>query len=187
MDSPDRAMAAPRISGSPQIQALRAQESTVANKLDQLRGSYGEKHPFVRSAKEELAELRQRISQEVRRVYAGLQTEVQVARQREAELEKRVDQLRNRNHEANRAAVSLSYLESQATAAKSLYDTFLAGLDKTVSQIDNMQADAKVHSPAETPLWPSFPPTNVQIGRASWRERVCQYGSIPAGAEALKT
>lgn len=142
---------------SPLIQRLREQQSEVLRSRAELATRYGPKHPRMINVEAELGDIENNIRLEIRKVVAGIQNEVDVARARVTALEASLDQLKTENVAVNRAQVQLRELEREAEANRVLLETFLARFKETTNQQDIQQADARIISRADTPLDPSFP------------------------------
>lgn len=142
---------------SPLIQRLREQQSEVLRNRAELATRYGPKHPRMINVEAELNDIDANIKIEIRKVVAGIQNEVNVARARVAALEESLDQLKTENVSLNRAQVQLRELEREAEANRVLLETFLARFKETTNQQDIQQADARIISRADVPLDPSFP------------------------------
>ena len=139
------------------IQRLREQQSEVLRNRAELATRYGPKHPRMINVEAELSDIDANIKIEIRKVVAGIQNEVDVARARVAALEESLEQLKNENVSLNRAQVQLRELEREAEANRVLLETFLARFKETTNQQDIQQADARIISRADVPLDPSFP------------------------------
>ncbi len=148
----------PQVSMSPLIQTLRAQLITLERKYAEMSSVYGDKNPKMQTVGEELRVARFLLQQEVDRIVDGLKSQVQIERSREQDLEGQLRALETTNREKNRAAGGLKYLESEATAARSVLQTFVSGMVATSAQSGYQNSDARVLSAAETPTHPSFPP-----------------------------
>lgn len=142
---------------SPLIQRLREQQSEVLRRRAELATRYGPKHPRMINVEAELGDIDGNIKLEIRKVVAGIQNEVEVARARVNALEASLDQLKTENVALNRAQVQLRELEREAEANRVLLETFLARFKETTNQQDIQQADARIISRADTPLVASFP------------------------------
>ena len=142
---------------SPLIQRLREQQSQVLRNRAELGTRYGPKHPRMINVEAELTDIDSNIKSEIRKVVNGIQNEVDVARARVTALEQNLEQLTVENVALNRAQVQLRELEREAEANRVLLETFLARFKETTNQQDIQQADARIISRADVPLYPSFP------------------------------
>ena len=145
------------------IQALRSQESGIQRKIAELRTQVRDQHPKMILAQSELADLRQKIAEEVQKIGASLGSEVQIARVRESNLQAEVNRLQSRVLEQNQSEVRLRALESEVKASKQLYETFLTRLKETKVQEDAQQPDARIINRASVPGGPFYPRKNLAI------------------------
>jgi capsular exopolysaccharide synthesis family protein len=150
------------------IQRLREQEAEVERKVAELSVEYGERHPTMINARAEVRDLRNKIQTEVNKIVKGLENEVGVMRVREATLRASLEDMKKRAAKANKASIQLRALEREATANRTLLETFLARFKETSAQEDlNAQtADARIISLAEVPDKPSFPKKRLMIALA---------------------
>ena len=139
------------------IQDLRGQEATIQRKAAELSQEFGEKHPKMINIRAEIADLKQKIASEVRKIVQGLRNEVAVARAREAELQRGMASMEARVSEVNQRGIRLRALEREAEASRTLYETFLTRFKETREQEDFQRPDARIISRADTPNVPSAP------------------------------
>ncbi len=148
---------AAEVLNSPLIQRLREQEAQVVRKVSELSTRYGERHPAMIDANNELADLRRSIESEVRRIAQGLRNEVQVAQARERTLSANLVTLERRSQAQGTAEIKLNELLRDAEANRLLYENFLSRFKETSEQEDIQQADARIISRAQVPVDPSYP------------------------------
>jgi capsular exopolysaccharide synthesis family protein len=148
------------------IQRLREQQSEVQRRVAELSSEYGDKHPKMIQLRAEAENLELRIEEEVRKIVAGLRNKASSAQARERAVEERLRSLKNRAADSNQNEIQLRALEREADAGRSLLTTMLARQKETISQedIDFQQPDARIISPADTPIEPSFPQTGITLG-----------------------
>ncbi|MGE5146038.1 MAG: GumC family protein [Candidatus Eiseniibacteriota bacterium] len=142
---------------SPLIQALRQQEAGVLRKQAELATKYGPKHPQMINVNAELADLRQKITIEVRNIIANLRTELEVAKAREASLGRDLSSMEQRVGGLNEKEVQLRALEREATANRTLLNTFLQRFKETSGQEGIQAPDSRIISAASLPTGASFP------------------------------
>lgn len=149
------------------IQRLREQEAQVLRKIAELRTQLRPKHPQMMLVRNELTDLRAKISAEVGKIAANLGNELEIARVRESNLAAALKDLEARIEEQNEAAVALRSLQTEVQANRQLYDTVLARFKETDVVDENLQqADAKIISRATPPAWPFFPQKRVMFAIA---------------------
>ena len=140
---------------SPVIQQLRQQRAIASQKVADMQGRYGDRHPEMLKAKRELGDLDSQIQGEIQRIISNLEAQAQVARQRTASIEGSVGQSRGKLAGNNRALVRLNELQRNADAARTLYENLLNRYKETSVEKGLQQTDARIVSPAATPQSPS--------------------------------
>ena len=163
-DDPDRALSAPAVAAAPVVENLRIQEVTAGAQLASLLGTYGDRHPLVISAKNALQELRDRLQEEANRALKRLEVQMHEAQASEAQLQTRLDELTRIRGGESRLLPQLRQLESEQTAAKTVYDTFVQGLFRAVAQDGVPVPKGRIIQYADTVDFPTFP--NLRIAMA---------------------
>ncbi len=139
------------------IQQLRSEESLALRKIAEQAQEFGAKHPRMITARAELDDLRRKIRAEVDKIVQNLRNEVGIARVRENTLTASLRRLEGRIGQLNTKEVQLRSLEREATANRTLYETFLSRFKETGQQQGIQQADARIISRADVPTEASFP------------------------------
>lgn len=142
---------------SPVIQSLRQQRALASQKVADMAGRYGDRHPDLLKAKRELADIDTQIQSEIARIISNLEAQAQVARQHTRSIEGSVSETRTTLAGNNEAGVKLNELQRNADAANTLYQSFLDRFKQTTAQEGMEQSDARVISPASIPTTPSEP------------------------------
>jgi polysaccharide biosynthesis transport protein len=145
--------------GSPLMDNLRAQETELIREISDMSSTYGEKHPVMVNLRSEIASIRAKMQDEVRRIIQDFENEVSVAGAREQELINSMDRLRGDAARADLAGVELSALEGEVTTNRDLFTAFLTRFREIVEQQGLEDADAKILSTAAIPNAPSHPKT----------------------------
>jgi exopolysaccharide transport family protein len=149
--------------GSALIQGLTQQEAEIQRKVSDFSQALGSNHPDLLRAQAELAEIRGKIDVEVQKILRKMQNELVAARAREASLSESLEALKSRAGAQNQVEVKLRALEREATASRTLLETFLSRAQETRSQESYQRADAHIVSHADIPSSPSFPKKNFLI------------------------
>ncbi len=155
--TPGRLDSLPEVQGSPTIQALRAQESTLLAHVANLSNIYGEEHPRVTAVRASANAVQGRIRNEVGKIASSLQEEARTAQARETSLSTNLASLRQDVDSGTESEVELRALQHEAEANRALYDRLLARSRETNVEGGLQQPDAQVVSQADTPETPSFP------------------------------
>ena len=146
---------------SPVLQGLRLKEEEVSREIAEKSTEFGPNHPIIRNLQESLAGTKAGIQVERQNVIAKLRSEVQSARQREAELSRSFDELSSSLKDVGGKQVEIRALERDVEARRALLENFLARQQETSQQEDIQQPDAWIISHAEVPNSPSFPNTKL--------------------------
>lgn len=141
------------------IQRLREQESIKSREMSEALKTYGDRHPRIIGLRADLADLQEKIRQEIEKIAASIANDVAVASAGVSSLEKEVGELRRQTNVAGETAVRLRDLERQAEASRGLYETFLSRFKREGEQANMRRANARVVSPADIPVQPSSPAT----------------------------
>ncbi len=161
---PGLALSVPSVAAAPVVENVRVQEVTAAAQLASLLGTYGERHPLVVSARNEVAKLQDRLKQEAQRAVTQLAIQVRQAQLSEGQLQARLNELTSVRTGESRVLPQLRQLESAQTAAKTVYDTFVQGMFRAASQNGVPTARGRIVQRADVLDWPTFP--NIPVSMA---------------------
>jgi polysaccharide biosynthesis transport protein len=168
---------------NPVIQSLRGQQAQASAQLADLQARYGDKHPDVIKAKHALAEIDAQIQTQIQRVLSSLSAESVVAHTRTASLTASAGQARAALAGNNRDLVRLNQLQSDADAAKAIYDAFLVRYKETIAKQGVQAPDARVVTQAKLPTGPRSPNKRLDLAIAAVLGMVA--GVIAIGAAEL--
>lgn len=146
--------------GSGTISSLRQQEAQASARFAVLTERYGPMHPQRRQTEEELADIRERIQEEINRVLSNLQADVQTAQSRVSSLEASRGGALGSVSASARAQTQLNELQQKADAAQAVYGAFLSRSQETAALRDSALPDASIASRAsvpQRPVSPNFP------------------------------
>ncbi|CVI58302.1 MULTISPECIES: polysaccharide biosynthesis protein UppB [Agrobacterium] len=152
----------PDVVGSPTIQRLKENETTIRSQISDLSSSMLEGHPRIRALRNQLDGIQRQIQEETRKVLASLENEANVSRLRERQLVQQLNMLKSESVRAGEQQVGLNDLEREASAQRQLLETYLARYREATSRagsVDSTPADARVISTAVEPREPYFPKT----------------------------
>jgi succinoglycan biosynthesis transport protein ExoP len=139
------------------IASLRAQHAQLASTEAEMRSTYGPRHPALVNVQAQLAKISGQIDREVARVSSGLRNEYEAAKSREQSLEASLTALKQQSASISQATVRLRELEREAQANRAVFEQFLLRFKETSEQQSLQKADARIVSPAATPIRPSYP------------------------------
>lgn len=145
--------------GSQVIQRLKEAETNLQAQISDQATSLLDGHPRIKGLRAQLAQIRQQIASETRKVLASLESEAEVSRLREQQLIAQLNTLKADSARAGQEEVGLRALEREAAAQRQLLETYLARYREATSRLDGnaTPADARVVSKAVEPSEPYFP------------------------------
>lgn len=139
------------------IRDLRAQEAIIAQRQAEVDRRYGERHPEVARVRSERADIQTQIRSEIDRIASSLRNEMLVVQSRLRSLEADLENNRRALVANNEELVSLGELESEARAARTVYESFLERSKELAQQGTIERVDANLASQARPPEAPSSP------------------------------
>jgi succinoglycan biosynthesis transport protein ExoP len=110
---------------SPLIQTLRAQDIKVSGQVAELSDKYGPLHPKLARAKAELQDLRERIRQEVQKIFDSVNHEYNAAVSRVRVIKEAAGRHRQEKIQLERYEIEYGTLERDAESTQHLYNVFL--------------------------------------------------------------
>lgn len=149
------------------IRDMRTRDAELAQQEASLSRRYGPKHPALIKVRQERQALEAQLAEETHRIIAGQRAEAAAAAQRTSSLRASIQQDRKILALNNSAGVRLAELERNASAVRSVYESFLKRLKQTAAQEDLQSADAQIVSPATIPLSPSSPSWTLAMAAAA--------------------
>lgn len=154
------------VQSSTTISRLREQEATVRRREAELATELGAGHPTLRAVRAELAAVQRKIDEEVSKVLRGLQSEVQIAGARVAELSQSLVGLQGEMGAYERNDAPAREAERQVSITRNLYESLLARQKQVAAQEGIQQPDARIVSRATPPLAASWPRKSLLLGIA---------------------
>lgn len=155
---------------SPTVSRLREQEATASRRVAELSARYGSGYPSVRSAGAEVASARRQLADETSRIISSLDSQLRVARENEADIQKQLAAAQRSGIAADNARARLEQMQQELTSRRTLYQTLLERSQQTITQPSANGAsgtetpDVRVLSMAVPPSNPSGP--NVKLAGA---------------------
>ncbi len=145
------------------ISQLRSQEATVARRLADYQNRYGEAHPAIANVRAELADVREQLAAETRRIQAGMRNDLDIASARVAQAQAGLDSLRTQMTGGGPEMVRLRELEREAAAARTVYESFLQRAHEIADQGTINTAPAELISAAAVPNEKSSPRLSISF------------------------
>lgn len=157
---------------SPVVSALRSQRGQLVVKVADLRVRYGDRHPDLQRARQELTDLDKQIQEEIDRVISNLEAKAAVSSQRLASLSGTLGSAKGQLLTNNKAMVALDDLQRRAEASQGLYESYLARYRETSASSGTERSDARVLTLASPPSMPTSPNIFLNLFFAS----ICGVG-----------
>ena len=142
---------------SPIIINLRQQYLELERRVAEWAPRFGRDHSAVVNLRNRMRELRASILDEVKRYAETSRSELEVAKQRQQEIEKRMSEAVEQSRSTNLAEITIRELESKAKSLRSLHDTFLQRYVSAAQQESFPIAEGRVMYPAVPPQSKSKP------------------------------
>ncbi|WP_188311798.1 GumC family protein [Salinarimonas soli] len=166
------------------ITKLRQQLNEVSRREAEWTSRYGPTHPAAVNLRTEMASLQRSIQEEVTRIAETYRSEYEIARAREASLERSLaDQFKNTSL-VRQAQVRLRGYESTAETYRALYDSFLQKYLQTLNQQTSPVTEARIITTATPPSGKSWPKSTIILLGASSAGMLLGF-SLAMGREML--
>src|SRR5262245_379530 len=146
---------------NPIIVKLRSQYLELINRESDWTRRFGKEHLAVINLGRQIREIRRSIADELGRIAETYKSDYEIARQRQAEMERTVAAAVARSQEANQAQIELRQLESSAETYRGLYKSALQRNTELIQQQSFPGTEARVVTRATTPAGKSSPKTLV--------------------------
>ena len=142
---------------SPTLAELRKQFAQTKASADALSTRLGPRHPQFIAAQSSLEAVRNEIRNELRRIVAASQTELQRAVETEQDLSSQLATAKSRAVDQSVEFVELRELDRKASATRAIYESFLKRSRETSERSSLMTRNIRIISSAEPPLEPAGP------------------------------
>lgn len=154
------------VSSHPVVAALRADLSRSEARLQEISARLGDSNPQVVELKANIAELRQRIDAEVKRLTAGVGVSNNISRQREAQQRAEVEAQRAKVLKLKQVRDEGAVIMRDIENAQRNYDNITQRQSVTSIESQATSSNASLLTSAAPPIEPSFPkvPLNVALG-----------------------
>ncbi|CCD92770.1 putative exopolysaccharide biosynthesis protein [Bradyrhizobium sp. ORS 375] len=148
------------------VSKLRSQYLDLATREADWSARYGRNHLAAVNLRNQMAGIRSSIMDELRRLAESYKSDLEIANQRAASIEKQVDQAVSASRVTNEAQVSLRDLESKSQSYRALHDNFLQRYMESVQQQSFPITEARIITQASRPLKPSAPKLSIVLSIA---------------------
>lgn len=147
----DEIMAVSSIIQQPLIQGLKQQETEAAVKVAELSKRYGERHPRMRAAMNELSNAQERLKKQVFNLISAQKKEYEILSDFERSLRRQMAKAKEEYRIIERKTFELETLKRDVESNLKLYDLFLTRAKETVEASGFSTAHARIIDKAKVP------------------------------------
>lgn len=148
---------------NPLVSGLKSDLSRQEARLQELNSRLGNAHPQVVELKASIAETRQRVDAEIRRIGSSMGINANVNRSREAEIRASLEAQRARVLKLKSERDEMVVQQRDVENAQRAYDAVLSRATQTGLDKESQLTNVAMLSPAEEPLNPSSPKLVLNI------------------------
>jgi succinoglycan biosynthesis transport protein ExoP len=157
------AEAIPAVTSDPTIQSLRSEILKSEQKIEDLAKKYGAKHPAMLRAKEELIVLKDKRSQEIKRVIESIKNEYEIARTNESNLKGMLSSTKAEALNQNEKFVQYGVLTRDVETSRQLYDALIKRIKEQTATEEIQTVNVWIVEKSETPTSPIKPKKSLNI------------------------
>ncbi len=139
------------------ITKLRTQYLDYERRVAEWSVKYGAGHMAVVTLRNQMAELRHNIFEELKRTAESYKSDYAIAKAREDSLQQSLNRMTGQSHATDEARITLRNLEGTAQTSRDLYDNFLQRYMQSIQQQSSPVSDSRLVTHARPPLAPSSP------------------------------
>jgi capsular exopolysaccharide synthesis family protein len=147
----------PEIISNPLIQSLKGQQTTLQGEYAQLADRFKPDYPRLSQLRAQLAEIQQRLSREMQKVAASLESTYQAAETREKGLRAKMEEQKAATLKLKDDSVNYAILAREVDTNRQLYDSVLQRMKEMGVAAEVRTSNVSIIDPGEPPLRPSRP------------------------------
>lgn len=151
---------------SPVLGRLKVEYALALRQQAELQQTLGDRHPRMQAIDADIARSRSLIKQELDTLVARARVDADLAKSQVASSAAALAAATNKVSQTSDASIALRDLEGEATIRRDVYRAFVARAQETGLQENLQVSDARIISPAQVPLYPSWPRKKIILGLA---------------------
>ena len=155
--NPEIADTIPLIASDPSVQSLRLQIMKDEQNISELSKKYGQKHPVMVTAMEDLKILKQKKAQEVRRAIESTRIDYELAKANEDNLRRTVSETKAATLNLNERFIQYGALKRDAETSKQLFESIVKRIKEQGITQDVKTVNVSIVEKAEKPGSPAKP------------------------------
>jgi uncharacterized protein involved in exopolysaccharide biosynthesis len=171
---------------NPRVGKIKSEIGTLETEKSKLLKVYKEKHPEIVKVDAQIQHLRDSLDAEFRGTVQSVQTQVKVARAREASLFSEVNNLRREGQELNDKESQYQNLQHEVESNQQLYDSVVKRLKETGVAGGLENSNVRIVEEATAPRVPIRPRKAWNLGMSIVAGLVLAFG-VAFGLEYLDT
>ena len=148
---------------SPLIQNLRAQEIKASGQVAELSDKYGPLHPKLARARAELDDFRERIRQEVQKIYDSVKREHDASIARVRAIKEAATRHRQEKIKLEQSEIEYGILEREAESNQHLFEIFLKQAKEADLSAGKRSANVYIADPAVPNSLPAKPKKTLNV------------------------
>ncbi|MHB8882364.1 MAG: GumC family protein [Thermodesulfovibrionales bacterium] len=145
------------IASDPTLQTLRQQIIKSEQDVTELAQKFGQKHPTLMRAREDLASLKQRRDQEIRRVIESVKNDYELARSNEASFRRLLSEAKGEAMIVNEKAMEYAVINREVETNRQLYDALIKKIKEHSITEQTQTVNVLIVEKAELPTAPVKP------------------------------
>ncbi len=149
------------------INKLRSQYLETERRAADWTAKYGAGHLAVVGLRNQMAELRHNIFEELKRAGESYRNDYAIAKARSESIQNSLEQLVAEAHSTDDARIALRNLQSSAQTYRDAYDSFLQRYTESIQQQSSPVSESRLITHARPPLSKSWPKSMLIMGIAS--------------------
>jgi succinoglycan biosynthesis transport protein ExoP len=158
------------------ISQLRTRYLELVNREADLSARVGSNHLAVVNMQRQIREIKNSILDELKRIFETYKSDFEIAKQRQADVEKRLASAVSDSQSAGQAQGALNELESKAKSYHSLYDNLLQRYTELTQQESLPMTEARFVTRASPPQGKAYPKTRLVLAGALFAGLALGFG-----------
>jgi polysaccharide biosynthesis transport protein len=158
------------------ITRLRQQYLDISARESDWSTRYGHDHLAAVNLRNQMAEIRRSIDDELRRIAETYKSDYEIAKSREDAVQKGLDDIVSQSNDTNQAQITLRELDSTAQSYRAMADNFLQQYMMSVQQQSFPITESRLITKATPPLQKSHPRTLLVLAAATVGGMLLAFG-----------
>lgn len=154
----------PQVINDGTVQSLSRELSRQKQELANLSAKYQPNYPAVKQVQEQIKQLETQLSEQRAKIVKNIETQYQVARNRENDLKNALSQSKGEAIQQNREAAELGLLKQKVETNRKSYEDLLSRLQQAEVESEFRPSNIHIIQKAEIPIAPVKPNKTLNIG-----------------------